>query len=93
MKYINSTIWSIPGPYAESWNGGSISVNTGVVDPRQGRIQNFAKGGSWLMAMVYIVLSTMGMRSMLILGDLGACLPRKIWKIRHSDIEFGGFWA
>ena len=37
----------------------------------QGRIQNFAKGGSWLMAMVYIVRSTMSMQSMLMLGGSG----------------------
>ena len=56
----------------------------------QGRIQNFAKGGSWLMAMVYIVHSIMSMQSMLMLGGSGGMPPRKIWKIRHSNIEFGG---
>ena len=35
------------------------------------------KGGSWLMALVYIVHSTMSIQSMLMLGGLGHA-PRKI---------------
>ena len=48
------------------------------------------------MAMVYnymIVHNTMTMQSMLMLGGSGGILPRKIWKIRHSEIEFDEFWA
>ena len=33
--------------------------------------------GSWLMAMVYIVRSTMSMRSMLMLGGSGGMLPQE----------------
>ena len=36
------------------------------------------------------VQSTPSMRSMLFLGGLGACSPRKICKNRHQEIEFGG---
>ena len=43
----------------------------------QGRIQYFAKGGSWLMAVVYIVCSTMSMQSMLMLGGSGGMPPQE----------------
>ena len=38
----------------------------------------------------YVVQSTTRMRSMLKLGGLGACPPRKILKITCSEIDFGG---
>ena len=54
---------------------GTSDLNSVVND--QGRIQNFAKGGSWLMAMVYIVCSTMSMQSMLMLGGSGGMPPQE----------------
>ena len=58
----------------------------------QGRIQNFAKGGSWLMAMVYIVHSTMSMRSMLMLGGSGGHgPPGKFEKLDTQILNLVGF--
>ena len=47
--------------YTQSHTNTHTQTHTGV-DPE------FCKGGSWLMAMVYIVCSTMSMQSMLMLG-------------------------
>ena len=38
----------------------------------------------------YVVRSTTSMRSMLKLGGVGACPPRKILKTTCSEIDFGG---
>ena len=52
--------------------------NTGMIS---GADPEFCEGGSLLMAMVYIVHSTMSKQSMLMLGGLGACPPGKFEKL------------
>ena len=69
----------------------STGVASYYVCLSQGRIQNFAKGGSWLMAMVYIVC-TMSMRSMLMLGGSGGMPPPgKFEKLDTQILNLVGF--
>ena len=52
----------------------------------------FCNGGSWLMAMVYIVCSTMSMQSMLMLGGSGGMPPPgKFEKLDSQILNLVGF--
>jgi len=46
-----------------------------------------------IISWISIVQSTISMRSMLMLGGSGGMSPRKILKIRCSEIEFGGYFG
>ena len=69
LSQLVKPLFAIPGT---STNSERLFLGAG-----QGRIQNFAKGGPWLMAMVYIVCSTISMQSMLMLGGSGGMPPQK----------------